>query len=82
MRDFAKDMCTKYQFIKTTYTLYSDSWPQLEIILTNDQIYKFKSMYDLKSLISHCEIVANETLTFDLRTLPGEAWNVDAKTFM
>lgn len=60
MRDFAKDMCTKYQFIKTTYTLYSDSWPQLEIILTNDQIYKFKSMYDLKSLISHCEIVANE----------------------
>ena len=28
------------------------------------------------------EIVASETLTFDLRTLPGEAWNVDAKTFM
>ena len=27
-------------------------------------------------------IVASETLTFDLRTLPGEAWNVDAKTFM
>ena len=28
------------------------------------------------------EIIASETLTFDLRTLPGEAWNVDAKTFM
>lgn len=28
------------------------------------------------------EIIASESLTFDLRTLPGEAWNVDAKTFM
>ena len=28
------------------------------------------------------EIVASEVLTFDLRTLPGEAWNVDAKTFI
>ena len=28
------------------------------------------------------EIVANETLTFDLRTLPGEAWNLNAKDFM
>ena len=28
------------------------------------------------------EIVASETLTFDLRTLPGEAWNVNAKEFM
>ena len=60
MRNFAKDMCTKYQFIKTNYTLYSDSWPKIEITLTNDQISKFNSMYDLKSLISRCEIVANE----------------------
>lgn len=60
MRDFAKDMCTKYQFIKTTYTLYSDSWPQIEITLKNDQISKFNSMYDLESLITRCEIVANE----------------------
>lgn len=27
-------------------------------------------------------VLASETLTFDLRTLPGEAWNVNAKTFM
>ena len=28
------------------------------------------------------ETIASETLTFDLRTLPGEAWNVNAKEFM
>ena len=28
------------------------------------------------------EIVANEALTFDLRTLPGDAWNVSSREFI
>ena len=63
-----------------------------KIININDFIFRqYLEFYpDLKGLtckdntlyLQENGEIASETLTFDLRTLPGEAWNVDAKTFM
>lgn len=52
---------------------YLEFYPELEGLSCKDN-----TLY----LQANGEIVASETLTFDLRTLPGEAWNVDAKNFM
>lgn len=61
MRNFAEEMGTKYQFIKTSYTLYSDSWPKIEVKLTNEQVAKFNSISNnLETLVKRYEIIANE----------------------
>ena len=72
---------------------YSGTLSKTKIININDFIFRqYLEFYpelaglsckeNVLYLKENGEIVANETLTFDLRTLPGEAWNVDAKTFM
>ena len=52
---------------------YLEFYPELQGLSCKDNI-----LY----LTENGEIITNEALTFDLRTLPGEVWNVDAKTFM
>lgn len=52
---------------------YLEFYPQLQGLSCKENILYLKE---------NNEIIASESLTFDLRTLPGEAWNVDAKTFM
>ncbi len=72
---------------------YQNGISKTKIININDFIFRqYLEFYpELKGLSckdntlylqENGNIVASETLTFDLRTLPGEAWNVDAKTFM
>ena len=51
---------------------YLEFYPELRGLSCRDNI-----LY-----LQESDKVESETLTFDLRTLPGEAWNVDAKTFM
>ena len=48
-------------------------YPELQGLSCKDNILYLKE---------NGEIVASETLTFDLRTLPGEVWNGNAKEFM
>ena len=52
---------------------YLEFYPELQGLSCKDNILYLKENGD---------IVVSETLTFDLRTLPGEAWNVNAKKFM
>ena len=52
---------------------YLEFYPELQGLSCKDNILYLRE---------NGEIIANETLTFDLRTLPGEAWNVSAKEFM
>ena len=52
---------------------YLEFYPELQGLSCKENVLYLKE---------NGEIIANETLTFDLRTLPGEAWNVDSKTFM
>lgn len=52
---------------------YIEFYPQLQGISCKDNTLYLKE---------NEQIVATETLTFDLRTLPGEAWNVDKRTFI
>ena len=52
---------------------YIEFYPELKGLSCKDNVLYLKE---------NGEITASETLTFDLRTLPGEAWNVDAFTFM
>ena len=48
-------------------------YPNLNGLNCEDNILTYKE---------NGEIVANETLTFDLRTLPGDAWNVSSREFI
>ena len=52
---------------------YLEFYPELQGLSCKDNILCLKENGD---------ILASEALTFDLRTLPGEAWNVNAKKFM
>ncbi len=52
---------------------YLEFYPNLANLSCKDGILSLKE---------NGEIIASESLTFDLRTLPGEARNVDAQTFM
>ena len=52
---------------------YLEFYPNLQGLICKDNILYLKE---------NNEIVASETLTFDLRTLPGEAWSVSSKDFM
>ena len=72
---------------------YQSGISKTKIININDFIFRqYLEFYtELKGLSckdntlylqENDNIVASETLTFDLRTLPGEAWNVDARKFM
>ena len=74
-------------------TLNQNSISKTKIININDFIFRqyiefYPQLQGLSCkentlyLKENDQIVASEILTFDLRTLPGEAWNVDAKTFI
>lgn len=52
---------------------YLEFYPELQGLSCKENVLYLKQ---------NNEIVSTETLTFDLRTLPGEAWNVNATTFM
>ena len=52
---------------------YLEFYPELQGLSCKDNILYLKENGD---------ILASEALTFDLRTLPGEAWNVNAKKFI
>lgn len=52
---------------------YLEFYPELKGLSCKDNV-----LY----LQENGEVIEKETLTFDLRTLPGEAWNVNAKEFM
>ena len=72
---------------------YSSNLSKTKIININDFIFRqYLEFYpelqglsckeNILYLKENGETIASEILTFDLRTLPGEAWNIDAKTFM
>lgn len=52
---------------------YIEFYPELQALSCKENTLYLKE---------NDQIIASEVLTFDLRTLPGEAWNVDAKTFI
>lgn len=60
MDNFCQKTHDKYGFLHTKYTLYSDSWPELEVMLTNEQMLKLNSITNLQALISICETYANQ----------------------
>lgn len=58
MKDYSNDKfmesLKKYGFLDGEYTIYIDSWPELKIQLTNNQIKEIKNI-NIGSRIIQCE---------------------------
>ena len=50
----------KYGFLDGCYTIYGDSWPELKVQLTANQLKKIKSI-DIQSRIIQCESMLSHT---------------------
>ena len=91
--DNSKDNLANNTSIKNDNSFDDNGISKTKMININDFIFRqylefYPELHGLSckenilTLTKNGNVVASETLTFDLRTLPGEAWNVDALAFM